>query len=399
MKNTLRILCLLLALLLLTACGPTATPIDSTPPAATTTAATTTAATTVPPTTEPQPTTIRNIIIVIGDGMGDAQVEVGELAFGKEFVFHNWQRTHADTNSLDSYGKPTKVTDSAAGGTALSTGVLTVNKYIGKDAEGNDLLTILDHAKEYGKSTGVVSTDTMNGATPASYSGHALDRTDTNTILLSQLESNVDLLCADDSSDAKALQPNIESAGYTYCDDFNAVRDTLRVEKAYWLFDMAGTGADNQLETVVPHALEFLDKDEDGFVLMIEQAHIDKYCHDNLIDGTLLSSNSLNNTVEAILAWLGDRTDTAILITADHETGDLKVSPEKKYPNEFNANGNGFYYLYGSDAHSDAPVSVYVYGFQADFSPYYMDDAQSLIKNTSVFELMLDLLKNPERIR
>ena len=161
---------------------------------------------------------------------------------------------------------------------------------------------------------------------------------------------------------------------------------------------MAGTGATNKLETVVPHALEFLDRDEDGFVLMIEQAHIDKYCHNNEIDGTLLMSNSLNNTVEAILQWLGDRNDTAIIITADHETGSLKVSSEKKYPNHFVATGDGFYYLYGSDSHSDTPVSVYVYGFTADFTPYYMDDTQEVIKNSSVFELMLDLLKNPERM-
>ena len=116
-----------------------------------------------------------------------------------------------------------------------------------------------------------------------------------------------------------------------------------------------------------------------------------------MISFSFLMSDSLNNTVEAILSWLGDRNDTAIIITADHETGSLKVSPEKKYPNNFSANGNGFYYLYGSDDHSDTPVSVYVYGFQADFTPYYIDDTQELIKNKSVFELMLDLLKNPER--
>ena len=389
MKKTIRILSLLLVLLFLTACSEA--PASTSAPVETTAVPTTVAA-------EPQPATIKNIIIIIGDGMGDAQIEVGELGMGVEYCFRDWQRTHSNTNSLDAAGQPTKVTDSAAGGTALATGVVTINKYIGKDKDGNDLQTILDHAKEYGKATGVVTTDAMNGATPAAFSGHSMDRTDSQTILHTQLVSNVDLLCASATSEGKAMESFATQAGYSYCDNFSKIGETLDSEKAYWLFDMAGMGTTNKLDTVVPHALNFLDKDEDGFVMMIEQAHIDKYCHNNQIDGTITMSNSLNNTVEAILQWLGDRNDTAIIITADHETGSQKVSSEKKYPNNFTLNGKGFYYLYGSGDHSDTPVSVYVYGFTADFTPYYLDDTQEVIKNSDVFELMLDLLKNPERM-
>ena len=388
MKFACRFTALILCLLLLTACGTAATPT----PTQTTG---TTVITTAP--TEVQPATIKNIIIIIGDGMGDAQIDVGELGMQKTFVFRDWQRTHSNTNSLDTYGKATKVTDSAAGGTALATGTLTTNKYVGKDPEGKDLQTILDHAKAYGKATGVVTTDAISGATPAAFSGHSVDREDTLTILYSQLESNVDLLCANATSGAAELESFIKKAGYDYCTSFRNVEATLESEKVYWQFNMAGTGATDKLEAVVPYALDFLDRDEDGFVLMIEQAHIDKYCHNNEIDGTLLMSNSLNNTVEAVLQWLGERNDTAIIITADHETGSLKVSSEKKYPNHFVATGEGFYYLYGSEDHSDTPVSVYVYGFTADFTPYYIDDTQTLIKNTSVFSIMLDLLENPVR--
>ena len=387
MKNLIRITSLLLCLFILTACSannaaPTAAPVA-------TIATTITAAST--------PGEIKNIILIIGDGMGDAQIEVGELAKGQNFVFHDWQRTHANTNSLDSYGQATKVTDSAAGGTALSTGTLTTNKYVGKDSDSNDLKTIIDYAKEYGKATGVVTTDTIFGATPAAFSGHSVDREDYVTILYSQLESNADLLCADASSKSAEMKSFYEKAGYTYCDKFASISETLDSEKAYWQFDMAGTSAQDKLEEVVTYALDFLDKDADGFVMMIEQAHIDKYCHSNDIEGTQLMSNSLNNTVEAILEWMGDRTDTAIIITADHETGDLRVNTEKKYPTKYEFGSSTIYYMYGSESHSDAPVSVYVYGFTADFTPYYIDDTQEVIKNISVFEIMLDLLQNPIR--
>ena len=392
MKQTIRLTALILALLLLAACG--AQPAATTAPASATEASI--IETTIAP-TEAGPREIRNIIIIIGDGMGDAQLDSGELGLGKEYAFRNWQNTHSNTNSLDSAAQATKVTDSAAGGTALSTGSLTINKYLGKDKDGNDLQTILDHAKEYGKATGVVTTDAITGATPAASSAHCVDREDTQTILYTQVDSNVDLLCASKSSEAAGMKSFFEKAGYTYCDMFSNVKNTLADEKAFWQFSMSGTGATDKLETVVPYALDFLDKDEDGFVLMIEQAHIDKYCHSNEIDGTLLMADSLNNTVEAILAWLGDRNDTAISITADHETGALQVSADTRLSSSFSANGNKFFYAYNSENHSDTPVPVYVYGFVADFTPYYIDNNQTVIKNISVFNIMLDLLKNPIR--
>ena len=389
----LRITAMLLCLLLLAACG--AQPAATSAPAGTT-AAPTTAATTAAP-TQAAAGEIKNIILIIGDGMGPEQVEAGELIKGENFVFHDWQHTTANTNSLDSAGQATKVTDSAAGGTALSTGILTTNKYVGKNSEGTDLQTILDHAKTCGKATGVVSTDAIYGATPAAFSGHSVDREDSQTILYTQLDSGIDLLCANATSEAANMLSFIKKAGYDYCDNFSQVKKSLESEKVYWQFNMAGTSATDKLEKVVPYCLDFLDDDPDGFVLMIEQGHIDKYCHNNEIEGAQLMANSLNNTVEAILAWANGRTDTAIIITADHETGALRVDSEKKFPTAYSYNGKTLYYMFNSENHSDTPVPVYVYGFEADFTPYWLDDSQTVIKNISVFSIMLDLLENPIR--
>ena len=390
----LQIIALTLSLLLLASCG--AQPDATTAPAGTTAAATTaTAATTVA--VQAAPGEIKNIILIIGDGMGPEQIEAGELIKGENFVFHDWQHTTANTNSLDSDGRPTKVTDSAAGGTALSTGTLTTNSYVGKDSDKNDLQTIMDHAKTYGKATGVVSPDSINGATPASFSGHSVDRNDTQTILYTQLDSGIDLLCANATTDAANMLSFIKKAGYDYCNNFSQVKKSLESEKVYWQFNMSGTSATDKLENVVPYCLDFLDDDPDGFVLMIEQGHIDKYCHSNEIEGAQLMANSLNNTVEAVLAWADGRTDTAIIITADHETGALKVDSEKKFPTKYAYGGNSLYYMFNSEGHSDTPVPVYVYGFEADFTPYWLDETQTVIKNISVFSIMLDLLENPIR--
>jgi len=383
MKAVIRIISALLCILLLTACSSNTAPVTTQAPEATTTV--------------PQFAGIRNIIIVIGDGTGDAQLEAGELAAGKSFCFRDWQHTHSNTDSLNSDGSGGKLTDSAAGGTALATGQLTSNGKVAQPYNSNDSLkTILDYAKEYGKATGVVSTDSISGATPASFSGHAASREDTLTILNTQLDSGIDLLCATYSSEAGGMKSSIESAGYTFTDFSSKIGKTMDSEKVYWLLDMDGSEPPDKLEKIVPKAIEFLSKDKDGFVLMIEQAHVDKYCHNNEIEGAQLCANSLNNTVEAILQWCEGRDDTAILITADHETGGLSVSADEIYEQRYRSpQGNTLYYQFTSVGHTQTPVSVYFYGFEADLEPHYINEEKTLIKNTSVFEIMLDLLENP----
>lgn len=389
MKHFIRIFSIMLCLMLLAACGSEAPGSTGTPETTQATAATTAA----------QAEGIRNIIIIIGDGTGDAQLQAGELSAGKTFCFRDWQHAFSNTDSLHADGTVGKLTDSAAGGTALATGQLTTNGKVAQPYNSTDpLKTILDYAKEQGKATGVVSTDTMHGATPAAFSGHAVSREDSLTILNTQLDSDIDLLCATYNAEAGGMKSAAESAGYTFTDFSSKLGKTMDAEKAYWLLDMDGSNPPDKLEKIVPKAIEFLSKDPDGFVMMIEQAHVDKYCHSNEIEGAQLCANSLNNTVEAILQWCEGREDTAIIITADHETGGLSVSSEEIYEHRYKSpQGNTVYYQFTSTGHTQAPVPVYFYGFEADLEPYYLDEEKTTIKNINIFDIMLDLLNNPVR--
>ena len=105
------------------------------------------------------PKEIKNIILIIGDGMGLEHISAGQLYVGKKFAFTDWQFTNVNTDSVDTSGKGSVLTDSAASGTALATGHLTVNNYIGKNHLGTNVTTILDAALALNKSTGVVTTD------------------------------------------------------------------------------------------------------------------------------------------------------------------------------------------------------------------------------------------------
>ena len=399
----LKLLCLLLALALcLAACNT-----QSADPSAITTVYTTeatTEATTVP--TEPprismveSTNPIKNIILIIGDGMGLGHLKSGQLYDGKEYDFTQWQSVSINTAPLTYAGEiSTDATDSAASATAMATGHLTVNKYLGMLTDGTELTTILDIASTMGKATGIVTTDSLLGATPAGFSAHSRSRAADSVVMNTQLNSGVNLLCGSVDSACTSMAQQIQEKGYAYCENYADLESTFGSNMAYWQLPMAGTEAEVDLADVSIDALNYLDQDTDGFVIMIEQAHIDKYCHDHQFLGSTQSVSNLNSTVEAVMNWLGDRTDTAVLITADHETGGLQVSDQPEYPNTEVVTVNGesktLYYMFTAGAHTPANVVLFVHGVTADFtkSELYQEDT---LKNTGIFYLMLDILNIP----
>ena len=401
-----KLLCLLLALALcLAACGTQ--PADPTTIATTeaTTQVTTQATTeaTTAPTEAPRISMlestdpIKNIILIIGDGMGLEHLKAGQLYDGKEYGFTQWQSVSINTAPITYAGKiSTEATDSAASATAMATGHLTVNKYLGMLPDGTELTTIMDIASAMGKATGIVTTDSLLGATPSGFSAHTRSRSATKVLFESQLNSGVNLLCGTRDSECITQAAQIQESGYTYCENYADVASTFDSDKVYWQLPLAGTDAEVNLADVSIDALNYLDQDTDGFVIMIEQAHIDKYCHDHDFLGSTKSVSNLNSTVEAVMNWLGDRTDTAVLITADHETGGLQVSDQPGYPNEEYVTVNGasktLYYIFNAGAHTPTNVGLFVYGVSADFtkSELYQEDA---LKNTGIFYLMLDILE------
>ena len=339
---------------------------------------------------------IRNIVLIIGDGMGPSHVQMGEMALGEEFVFRNWHHTSCNTNSLSVLNQPTVTTDSAASATAMATGVLTKNNKVGLNADGESLKTILDYAsQDYGKRTGVVTTDLLSGATPASFTAHSVSRTAAGIILDSQSRSGVHLLCSDITEGTKELA---EAEGYAFCDDYSKIGDTMSAGKTYWQFAMSGATPKQSLATVSVDALNYLSQGEYGFVLMIEQAHVDKFSHSNDAEGALACVLSLNETVKAVLNWVGDRNDTLILVTADHETGGLQISRDPIYDQSLTSGqGNTVYYQFTDTDHTSTMVDLYVYGIQPDFAALSYDNDPAYIKNTAIFEIMMDALKNPNQ--
>ena len=344
---------------------------------------------------EPKDYKYKNIIYIIGDGMGDAHLDAGEIVYEKDFAFRDsFDKIMVNTNSLDKKGNATEVTDSAASATALATGVLTTNKYVGMDPAMQELKTVLDEAALSGRSTGIVTTDYLCGATPSGFSAHTTNRNLEHDIIRSQAKSGVDLLIGQYYDryieHEKDITPN-----YTFITEYSeeailsASGDTLCIAPIE-----SGEGTPTLAE-VTELAIERLSKDTDGFVLMIEQAHIDKYSHDHNFEGTADKANSLNDTVNAALAFAEGRDDTVIIVTADHETCGLAVSssPDEYTSKAKTVSGADISYVYNDTYHTDTFVPFYLYGYDCDFSALETFSDGSVIKNVEIAKLTFTVLK------
>ncbi len=339
---------------------------------------------------------IKNLIIIIGDGMGAEHIAAAELVYGRDYAFTQWQQVSVNTNSLASNKYATQITDSAAAATALATGTLTYNNYVGMDTAGKKVTNIMEIARDLGKATGVVTTDTLSGATPAGFSGHAKNRNDATQIITSQFGSDINLFCGQTDQNYASRKSAIEYHGYTYCDDFSKRDTVMNGDMAFCQFDIdLDSVNDVDLKDVATFAIDFLSRDEDGFVLMIEQAHIDKVSHSNQFAAMAYRANSLADTVDAVIAAVGDRNDTAVLVTADHETGGLSVSADESlYSDKYSTEAGGkISYHFSSTNHTDDNVLLFVHGITPDFKKFDYYGSSHLIKNTDIFYLMKSLVE------
>ena len=333
------------------------------------------------------PDGIKNIILIIGDGMGQEHVKAGQLNEGTTYDFTSWNHTLCNTDSRSS-----SVTDSAAAATALATGTLTFNGYVGKNTYGWDYYTILDVAQSAGKSTGIVTTDYLYEGTPAGFSAHSSTRNSETTIVASQLDSGINFMLGR-RDDGAYSRKTVTEKGYFYDISTSNKEKIMESEKVLLNADIEnGKEVSITLKEASNLAIEFLERDNDGFVLMIEQGFIDDYSHSNKIDKMLDRMASLNETVEAVMEWVGDRTDTAVIVTADHECGGLSVSAEEEYENAYVGGQTTIYYQWTSVHHTKALVDVYVYGVDFDFLIISEFETAEKIKNTDIFKLMYGLI-------
>ena len=331
----------------------------------------------------PQP---RNIILLIGDGMGFAQVaaagsyltgSAGSLSF-EQLPYHG------EVKTLDADGR---ITDSAAAGTAMATGVKVSRGVVSRriPGDGSALPTILELAEEAGLSSGLVTTTTISHATPAVFAAHVVSRTEQLAISNAYLADKYPEVLM---GGALLVLPQVaRNAGYRVvknAEELDAL-DTETENRVWGLFGMGYLPYESEGVAPLPHlsqmtvaALNILDNDPEGFFLMVEGGRIDHACHEKDIAKAIHETVEFSRAVEAVMSWAAGRDDTLILVTADHETGGLQlqgVAGRGEMPTA----------KWQTSEHTAQNVPVYAWGFGAAAVTGVLD-------NTDIFHIMRAVL-------
>ncbi|MFB0525332.1 MAG: alkaline phosphatase [Phycisphaerae bacterium] len=315
------------------------------------------------------------VIFLIGDGMGFEQVKAGGMYTNGQAGTLSFE-SFPYNGQLTTYSADSTVTDSAAAATALATGV-KVNSGVVSMAypgDGSELETLLEYSEEQDKSTGLVTTKHITDATPACFGAHEPSRMNFEQIADDyRLQTRPNVLLgggANGMNDA-----DFEDAGYIVITD-NASMQALETENVSMVSGQFGIGPlpfEPDLG-LLPHlsemtatALSILDNDPDGFFLMVEGGIIDSACHANLIENAVLETVEFDNAVQVAIDWAAGRTDTLILVIADHETGGLTVLAN---------NGAGVMptVAWSTLTHTAANVPVYAWGVNAEMISGVMDN-------------------------
>lgn len=324
---------------------------------------------------------VKNVILLIGDGMGVAQVYSGITA-NKGLNFEKAQFVGlSKTYSASSY-----VTDSAAGGTALATGTKTNNGAIGVDADGNAVKSIIEYAAENGLATGVVSACAVTHATPASFVAHQPKRSMEEEIAEDFVNSDITLFIGggrkffNDRSDKKNLLPELEAKGFKVALDMESVMNTKSSKLAALIADEHPDkypARGEFLPQSVGKALELLKDNKEGFFLMVEGSQIDWGGHANDIDYVINEVIDFDRAFKVAMDFADQNPGTLVVVTADHETGAMSIAGGNVDKGEVNAS-------WGSTGHSAIMVPVFSYGTAAiEFAGIY--------ENTDIFKKILEL--------
>ena len=314
----------------------------------------------------------KNVIFMMGDGMGAAQRESIQLGtVGPYDKLAMDSLPYEGMVGTDPVDPKTFVTDSAASGTAMATGVKTVNGAVGVGPDGKSFASVLEQAKAAGKSVGLVTTSQVTDASPASFAAHIEDRDKQSEIARQYIqESQPDVILGGgedywypkgnagafpdnpgkeekSQSDKGNLVEQAKRAGYQYVTNSKDLKAAggakiLGLFANEEMFKAEPEGKGDQynpavsLPTMTSKAIDVLSRNPNGFFLFVEEEGTDEMGHANNSKLTIKSGQALDKSVGIAKDYAGRSGDTLLITTADHETGGLTVEETNnpEYPDE-----------------------------------------------------------------
>lgn len=335
---------------------------------------------------------VKNVIFLIGDGMGIAHISATQIAQHYEPL--NMERAHY-VGLQKTYSASNRVTDSAAAGTALSTGQKTKNGMIGTTPDSLPITNIVELSEQAGMATGIIATYPVTHATPAAFMSHSVNRNFQDDIALYYLENEVDVVIGggskrfDQRADMVNLFDSLRSKGYVVAKELSEIEQINKgkvfVTTAEDSMNSILHGRDESfLPDATAKALEILTNNSKGkgFFLMVEGSQIDGWAHQNNVEGIITETKDFDNVVKVAFDYADTHPGTLVVVTADHGTGGLTIVNGNR---TFDLNDHKVDYVWTTGGHTGEMVPVFAYGAGAEnFAGVY--------ENTTIPQTMMRLL-------
>jgi alkaline phosphatase len=318
----------------------------------------------------------KNVILMIGDGTGLAEMFSGYTANkGALNIFQMRQLGLSKTQSTDNYH-----TDSAAGGSAMGTGTKTHNRAIGLDNTYVSIPVIPEILAPKGIQSGVIVTEEITGATPASFYGHTSDRDSTYTLEKQLLSSKLQLAVGGGKEELeKDFGRQLASSGIRIYDNLDNWDATTKNRTLVILSNKVVTsmrsGRGNYLKTALKKALQQLNASGKGFFLMVEGSRIDHGGHLNDLDYLVREMLDFDEAVGEALRFADQDKQTTVIVTADHETGGLALMDGDIAQGTLRGH-------FATNDHTGIPVMVFAYGPNSNLF-------RGVYENNEIFHKML----------
>jgi len=289
---------------------------------------------------------VKNVILMIGDGMGIGQIDMTRyMAGGKDYELEMMKLPNVGLMMTSS---KEGVTDSAAAGTAMATGHKVYNGAVAMNKNGAELDSVLDYAEVRNKATGVVSTNTVTDATPAAFTASVKDRGMGGKIARQILNNEVEVVLGGGREDfmkeeaGEDLIAKAKEMGYQYVANEEQLKRIVPMNgkilglfnDSYMNYIQDREEVDSQepsLLEMTRKAIDVLAEDKDGFFLMAEGARIDHAAHAADVPGVVAETLDFDASIKYAVDWAKEHGNTMVLVVADHETLGFSVTePIKK---------------------------------------------------------------------
>ncbi|TCD12227.1 alkaline phosphatase [Pedobacter frigidisoli] len=327
---------------------------------------------------------VKNVILLIGDGMGLAQIHAGLVANHGDLNISRIKNIgFSQTAAANSDN-----TDSAAGATAMATGEKTNNRYIGMGTDNKNRTNLVDTLSGFGIKSGIISVGDITDATPAAFYSHQTERTMSNEIAADLLTSKTDILVGSNQTaflsnkkDAGLMDKLIKS-GFTLNKNFadfskqTSGKQLVLMENDETRSMLKGRG--DILRQSLLKSVEILNKNPKGFFIMAEGAQIDHGGHSNDLPYVVTEMHDFDKTIESALRFADQNEETLVIITADHETGGLTLLDAETKSGKITGH-------FSTDDHTNIMVPVFAYGPQSG-------EFRGMYPNTDIFKKIMMLL-------